>query len=128
MRRALGSVGFVVTMLLAGGAQGAGIPDEVVDLVSLDMRLHLPTGTHIVPFLQAGGLLGWIGRDNRMPSASGAGFEAGGGIEGWVGEYVTLGTKVRYRGLQATEPSSVRGNQGSFVHMLTTSIELGVHF
>ena len=100
----------------------------VMDLLSVDLRLHLPTGTHLVPFLQAGGLLGWMGRDNRVPASSGAGFEAGGGIEGWVGEYVTLGAKVLYRGVQVSESSAQSGLHTNFINLLTTSIDMGVHF
>jgi hypothetical protein len=114
-----------------GGVYAADICKSdylVLDLMSVDLRLHLPTGTRLVPFIEGGGVLGWVGRAATTPTALGAGFQAGGGIEGWIGNYFTLGARVLYRGIAVNDIGLARGVEKTFLNLLTSSIDLGFHF
>lgn len=99
----------------------------VMQIVSGSVRLHIPTGTPLVPYVQAGGSAAWLGKSGFFADASGGGFEAGGGLDIWLDNYWTFGTKVLYRGLWMGEYQGFQGTN-SYLGMLTVDLNLGVHF
>lgn len=98
-----------------------------LEMVSADLRLHLPTGTHFRPFLQAGLGIAWIGRGDYLSDAVGAGFDAGGGFEYFLGRYFTLGATVLYRGVQLRDYAVATGGD-TMLGLLTIEGNLALHF
>ena len=101
----------------------------VIQILAADLILHVPTGTPLVPYLQAGGSAAWIGKNGFFADAGGGGFEAGGGIDIWLDENWTFGTKILYRGLWFDQ-SQRQGFLGTsnFLGLLTVDLNLALHF
>ena len=97
----------------------------VLQTLSLDARLRMPTGTRVTPFLQAGGTLAWMGREGFFVESTGAGGEGGGGIEIWVNDSFTIDFRALYRGLKLGDFNHVPGT-ATFNDMLFT--EMGFAF
>lgn len=99
----------------------------VLQTLSLDAQLRFPTGTRLVPYLQGGLSLGWIGRQGYLDDAMGGGFQAGGGVDLWLARGLTLGAQVLYRGLRLGD-YAVYGDTGTYLSLLGANINLAVRF
>lgn len=113
----------------------------VVDLDALylmgftvDGKIHIPTRGPIEPFFQAG--VGWsfVGATYSTGSgdsvfASGPMFEAGAGLDLWLGPWFSVGGRVLYRGYYFGEPSVDRGDTfANFVNGIGIDGNATFHF
>jgi hypothetical protein len=99
----------------------------VVDMLSVDAKVHLPTHTIFDPYLQGGLMLGWIGREGFSSDSTGGGFDLGGGFDIWLSPWWTMGTRLLYRGLSLSDYASYTGTS-EYVSMLTGEVNLAIHF
>lgn len=99
----------------------------VLDILSADLKLHLPTGSNLDPFLQAGILMAWIGREGFAPDATGAGFDLGGGVNLWFNPWWTVGLRGLYRGMKLSDYAAYTGSD-TFLSVFTGELSLAVHF
>lgn len=97
-----------------------------LEMVSADLRLHLPTGTALRPFVQAGVGLTWIGRGDYLSDAVGVGFDAGAGFDYFLGRYFSLGATVLYRGARLRDYAVATGADTS-IGLLTVEGNLSLH-
>ncbi len=98
----------------------------VLQMFGADLRLHIPTGTPIVPYIQGGGSAAWLGRNAFVADTSGGGFDAGGGIDIWLDRNLSFGTRVLYRGVWLAT-NNLDGTN-TYVGMLTVDLNFAVHF
>jgi hypothetical protein len=73
--------------------------------LSLDLKLHIPTDTRVVPYAVIGPMFGWIGRPRDLSDTIGGGFEAGGGLDIW---FTRQGAMARSASRCCTEACSWR--------------------
>ncbi len=99
----------------------------VLDMLSADLKLHLPTRSNFDPFLQAGLLAGWVGREGFAPDAKGGGFDVGAGFDLWLNPWWTLGVRGLYRGMKLSDYAGDNGT-GMFLSVITGEVGLAVHF
>lgn len=99
----------------------------LLDMVSADAKLHLPTQSNFDPYLQAGLVFGWVGREGFAPDAKGGGFDVGVGFDVWINPWWTVGVRGLYRGLRLSDHASDTGT-GMFLSVVTAEVGLGVHF
>ena len=98
-----------------------------VQTFGLDLKLHIPTNTRVVPYAVVGPMVGWIGRQGYSTDAIGGGFEAGGGIEVWFTRNGTLGAEVLYRGLRMGDYGSYTGSS-TYLSFVQVGGTLAAHF
>jgi opacity protein-like surface antigen len=98
-----------------------------LQMISADLRLHIPTGTPFRPYLQAGAGVAWIGRPHLIADAVGAGFDAGLGFDYFLGHFVTLGVSGLYRGIEMMDYGFITGSN-SFLSLITVEASLALHF
>ena len=98
-----------------------------LEMVTADLRLHLPTGTHFRPFVQAGIGPAWIGRGEYLSDAVGAGFDVGGGFEYYLGRFFTLGVDALYRGVRLNDYAVETGGDTT-LGILSIEGSLALHF
>ncbi|MEO6950994.1 MAG: outer membrane beta-barrel protein [Polyangia bacterium] len=99
----------------------------VVQTLSLDLKLHIPTNTRVVPYAVVGPMVGWIGRQGYLADAIGGGFEAGGGIDVWFSRHGTFGAEVLYRGLRMGDYGTYT-NSNTYLSFVQVGITLAAHF
>lgn len=99
----------------------------VLQTVSLDLKLHIPTNTRVVPYAVVGPMVGWIGRQGYLTDAVGGGFEAGGGIDVWFSRHGTIGGEVLYRGLLMGDYGTYT-NSNTYLSLVQVGITLAAHF
>jgi hypothetical protein len=97
----------------------------VMELVTFDLKLRIPTHTRFVPYAIAGGAVAWIRRDYTAVGAMGGGFQAGAGIDIWIARHLTLGARVLYRGLWIGDWSGY-SDTDVFLHLLTIEATIGI--
>src|SRR5262249_5973317 len=98
-----------------------------LEMVTADLRLHLPTGTHFRPFVQAGIGPAWLGRGDYLSEAIGAGFDVGAGFEDYLGHYFTLGVDALYRGVRLND-YAVQTGDDTTLGVLSIEGSLALHF
>ena len=98
-----------------------------LEMVSADLRLHLPTGTAFRPFLQGGLGIAWIGRGDYLSDAVGVGYNAGGGLEYYLGRWFTVGATDLYRGVLLRDYAAYTGADTT-LGILTLEGNLALHF
>ncbi len=86
---------------------------------------HLLGPSVMDPYLQVGlGLYG-MGRDLFGVEVAGWGYQAGGGIDFWLGRGLTLGGRVLYRGMFMSDSGA---SSTTLIHSLTGEFTLAAHF
>lgn len=132
-------------------------PDEIaVEVDSLqiqtftaDLKLHIPTFRRVEPYFQLGGgwaILGGMGwkpdepkYEKFMPSyvyTDGPTFNAGMGLNVWLGRFLTIGGRVLYRGIYFTEADhnmprtdgSFYGTPENFIHGVSAEVTAAFNF
>jgi len=81
----------------------------LVQTFGIDLKLHVPTNTRVVPYVVVGPMVGWVGRQRHAIDAVGGGFEIGGGVDVWFSRHGTIGAELRYRGLGLSDYADVIG-------------------
>jgi hypothetical protein len=99
----------------------------MLEAVHLDAKLHLPTGTRVMPYLQGGVVASWIGRTDSPSDAIGGGFEAGGGIDFWLSRQATFGIQAMYRGLAMSDYATYTGT-GTYLSLVMVGGNFTAHF
>src|SRR5689334_411790 len=99
----------------------------VIDMLSADAKIHIPTRTNFDPFFQAGLMLGWIGREGFASDAAGGGFDLGGGFDVWLNPWWTFGLRGLYRGMKLGDTGTFTGTD-EFLSLFTGEVNLSVHF
>jgi hypothetical protein len=99
----------------------------LLETLHLDAKLHLPTGTRVMPYLQGGLVASWIGRTDSLTDATGGGFEAGGGIDFWLSRHGTFGIQALYRGLAMSDYATYTGT-GTYLSLVTVGGNFTAHF
>lgn len=99
----------------------------VLDILSADAKLHLPTGNNLDPFLQGGIFMAWVGREGFAADATGAGFDLGGGVNLWFNPWWTVGVRGLYRGMKLSDYGAYTGSD-TFLSVFTGELALAVHF
>ena len=98
----------------------------VLEGATADAKIHLGGFGGLVPYLQGGVGLYWLGSDHFGADSVGAGFQLGGGLDLWLSRSVSLGARVLYRGI-AMGPPDANFND-TFINALTAEGTLAVHF
>ena len=75
----------------------------VMEGLTLDLKLRLPTRTFVTPFLTAGGGYFWALGEGGNGDMYGGGFQAGVGVDFALTRWFSLGGKITYRGLILSE-------------------------
>ena len=99
----------------------------LVQTLSLDLKLHIPTDTRFVPYFVVGPMVGWIGRRGYLSDAVGGGFEAGGGFDIWFSRHGTIGFEVLYRGLLMSDYATVT-NSDTYLSLVQIGGTIAAHF
>ncbi|HJZ88973.1 MAG TPA: hypothetical protein VKN99_27570 [Polyangia bacterium] len=99
----------------------------VIDMLSVDAKIHIPTRTNFDPFLQGGLMLSWIGREGFASDATGGGFDLGGGFDIWLNPWWTFGLRGLYRGMRMSDYATYTGTD-TFISLFTGEVNIAVHF
>lgn len=110
---------------------------DVLYLMSFtaDAKIHLPTRSMIEPYFQAG--LGFIFAGVSYGANTPTGdaifakapiFNLGGGVDIWLGPWLTVGGRLLYRGMYFSEPSAGSVRYTNFVSALSFDINAQFHF
>jgi hypothetical protein len=99
----------------------------VLQTVSVDLKLHIPTNTRFIPYFAVGPMVGWIGRQGYLTDAIGGGFEAGGGFDIWFNRHGTVGLDVLYRGLRMSDYASYTGTD-TYISLVQVGATIAAHF
>jgi hypothetical protein len=99
----------------------------VLDMLSADAKVHIPTGTNFDPFFQGGLMAAWIGREGFASDATGGGFDIGGGFNIWLNPWWTFGVRGLYRGVKLSDYATYTGTD-EFVSLFTGEVNLSFHF
>ena len=99
----------------------------VLDMVSVDAKLHIPTMTNFDPFFQGGLMLAWIGREGFTSDATGGGFDLGGGFDIWLNPWWTFGLRGLYRGIKMSDYGTYTGTN-EFLSLFTGEVNIAIHF
>jgi hypothetical protein len=67
-----------------------------------------------------------LGSNHFGVDSVGTGFQAGGGLDVWLGSAVTVGARVRYHGIAMGPPNTTSND--TFISALTVEGSLAVHF
>jgi hypothetical protein len=119
----------------------------IIDLDSIymvtataDLKIHIPTRGIVEPFFQAGVGYAGIGVTNVSSSyayetgglfAEGLAFNVGGGLDVWLGPWVSIGGRALYRGLRFGEPKYKWNGAvyySNFVNGVSVDLFLAFHF
>jgi len=95
--------------------------------VSLDLKLHIPTRSRVVPYFAVGPMVGWIGRSGYLTDAVGGGFEIGGGLDIWFSRHGTVGFEVLYRGLLMSDYATTTGTN-TYLSLVQVGATIAAHF
>jgi hypothetical protein len=98
-----------------------------VETIGLDLKLHIPTDTRVVPYFLVGPMFGWIGRPHFLADAIGGGFEIGGGLDVWFTRHGTLGFEVLYRGLLMNDYGTYTGTD-TYISLVQIGATIAAHF
>ena len=74
-----------------------------IESISLNLKIHIPTNTRFVPYVNVAPVAAWLGRRGYYTDSVGGGFEAGGGFDVWFSRHGTVGVEALYRGLAMTD-------------------------
>lgn len=106
--------------------------------MTLDGKLHIPTWGIVEPFVQAGVGFSFAGvsfgddySQEDYNYASGVAFNVGGGLDIWLGPFITLGGRILYRGMAFGEPSiDARGRTTyrNYVSGVALDANVAAHF
>lgn len=83
--------------------------------------LHGPIQPYVL-----GGLGAYLMGDSFDVFAEGVGFQAGGGVDFWIGPFFSIGLKVEYRGVQLYDVDA--SNDDTFLSILQGSVAFTGHF
>jgi hypothetical protein len=100
----------------------------VLDLLSVDAKIHLPTGTNFDPYFQGGLAAAWIGREGFAADAKGGGIDLGGGFDLWLNPWWTFGVRGLYRGVSMDDFATVTDQGRTFLSLFTLELNLAAHF
>ena len=98
-----------------------------LDLLTLSGRLRLPLRSRFQPYVQGGVAIAWSGRQGYPADATGFGFEVGGGVDIWLGNFFTFGPRVLYRGVQMSDYGTITGAD-TFLNLITAEANMAVRF
>ncbi len=99
----------------------------VLQTLGLNLKLHIPTLTRVVPYAVVGPMFGWIGRQGYLSDARGGGFEAGGGLDVWFTRHGTIGFEVLYRGLLMSDYATYTGTD-TYLSLVQLGFTIAGHF
>lgn len=121
---------------------GTVIEDTYLDSIYLmtltaDAKIHIPTRGPVEPFFQGGIGFAFIGAtyaqgyDGDSIFAKGPAFNLGGGLDIWLGPWLSVGGRLLYRGLYFTQDDltgAAISSESNFVNGVTIDAFLTFHF
>jgi|GEM_PF-1951406 len=99
----------------------------LLETISLDLKLHIPTRSRVVPYFAVGPMAGWIGRSGYLTDAVGGGFEIGGGLDIWISRHGTVGFEALYRGLLMSDYATNTGTN-TYLSLVQLGGTIAAHF
>jgi hypothetical protein len=99
----------------------------VLEGVTADAKIHLNGSGNFDPYIQGGLGVYFLGREGLGASNVGTGFQAGLGLDYWIGDVITLGLRARLHGISMGPP---QGQSGDSVFLTAATVEASValHF
>jgi hypothetical protein len=122
----LGWMGSLHNPVPLGAWYGADTDYLVLSAFTADAKIHLGDRHAVDPYLEGGLGLYMLGSNHFGVDSVGTGFQAGGGIDFWLGQAVSLGVRARYHGIAMGPPNSQTND--TFISALTVEGSLTFHF
>jgi len=122
----LGWMGSLHNPVPVGTWYGPDTDYLVLEAVTADAKIHLGSGRSIDPYLEGGVGLYLLGSNHFGVDSVGTGFQAGGGLDVWLGPAVTVGVRARYHGIAMGAPES--NVNDTFISALTLEGSVAFHF
>jgi hypothetical protein len=97
--------------------------------LTADARIHLNGSGNWDPYITGGLGLYFMGREGLGPDAVGSGFQAGAGMDYWLGDFVTLGLRARFHGI-SMQPSESQPPTATSTFITAATVEgsIALHF
>lgn len=113
-----------------------GAVDNInINTLTADVKFHIPTWSKLEPYVQAGGGWAFMGESGQYgeahtgPLASGPTFNLGGGLNFYVGRWLSFGGRLLYRGIYFGQTQYGKVNwDNNFVHAVSVDATIGLHF